>query len=196
MPAPAQHTRQRLEDAALSLFRERGYHAVNVADIAVRAGLTRATYFRHFADKSEVLFWGQDELLDVMRRAIAEAPGSSTETDLVMAALTAAGLAFSPERHARAAARAAVIGSEPQLWWRLTAKRAAVSATLTAGLQARGASPTTAAAAGALGQLAFTAAHEQWAQEGPAVDVGPLACSLFSAYLAALHRMAPPSSTA
>src|ERR1044072_4475048 len=36
--------------------RERGYAQTTVADIAERAGVTARTFFRHFADKREVLF--------------------------------------------------------------------------------------------------------------------------------------------
>src|ERR1035441_4713331 len=48
----------RLQLAALELFRERGYAEVTVAEIADRAGLTKRTFFNHFADKREVLFAG------------------------------------------------------------------------------------------------------------------------------------------
>ena len=45
----------RLERAALELFIERGFEQITVAEIARRAGLTERTFFRHFADKREVL---------------------------------------------------------------------------------------------------------------------------------------------
>jgi AcrR family transcriptional regulator len=45
-----------LERAALELFLERGFEQTTVAEIARRAGLTERTFFRHFADKREVLF--------------------------------------------------------------------------------------------------------------------------------------------
>jgi AcrR family transcriptional regulator len=48
----APHARERLETAALDLFVENGYEETTVAQIADRAGLNRATFFRHFADKS------------------------------------------------------------------------------------------------------------------------------------------------
>jgi AcrR family transcriptional regulator len=58
----APNARERLESAALDLFVKNGYEETTVAQIADRAGLNRATFFRHFADKREVLFGGEDVL--------------------------------------------------------------------------------------------------------------------------------------
>jgi hypothetical protein len=52
------NARGRLEQAALALYGERGFENTTVAEIAARAGLTERTFFRHFADKREVLFAG------------------------------------------------------------------------------------------------------------------------------------------
>ena len=53
------NARGRLERAALELYGERGFEQTTVAEIAERAGLTERTFFRHFADKREVLFCGR-----------------------------------------------------------------------------------------------------------------------------------------
>ena len=50
------NARERLQAAALDLFAERGYDQATAAEIAARADLTERTFFRHFADKREVLF--------------------------------------------------------------------------------------------------------------------------------------------
>ena len=52
--------RGRLAQAALELYGERGFEQTTVAEIAERAGLTERTFFRHFADKREVLFAGAE----------------------------------------------------------------------------------------------------------------------------------------
>ena len=66
------NARGRLEDAALELYTERGFDETTVAEIAERAGLTERTFFRHFADKREVLFGGQDALLELFVNAIVD----------------------------------------------------------------------------------------------------------------------------
>ncbi len=54
--------RGRLTEAAFELYGERGFEQTTVAEIAERAGLTERTFFRHFADKREVLFAGAGAL--------------------------------------------------------------------------------------------------------------------------------------
>ncbi|WP_439382744.1 helix-turn-helix domain-containing protein [Amycolatopsis lexingtonensis] len=45
--------------AAVEAFLDRGYESVTVAEIAERAGLSKRTFVRHYADKREVPFAGQ-----------------------------------------------------------------------------------------------------------------------------------------
>lgn len=48
-------TRDAVLEAALRLFAERGYLAVRVEDIAREAGVSRATFYKHFAEREEIL---------------------------------------------------------------------------------------------------------------------------------------------
>ena len=75
------NARERLERAALALFTERGFDATTVAEIADRAGLTKSTFFRHFADKREVLFGGQDLLVQLFSDAQSRRGQASTAAD-------------------------------------------------------------------------------------------------------------------
>jgi len=59
--------RDRLAQAAFDLFNERGYEQTTVDDIAERAGLSRATYFRHYPSKEDVIFPDHDRLLTQVR---------------------------------------------------------------------------------------------------------------------------------
>src|SRR5690348_6475853 len=81
--------RGRLEQAALALFGERGFENTTVAEIAARAGLTERTFFRHYADKREVLFGGGGELLQVLVGAVAGAPQDAGPIDAVASGLDA-----------------------------------------------------------------------------------------------------------
>src|ERR1051326_7109335 len=81
--------RGRLERAALELYGERGFDQTTVAEIAKRAGLTERTFFRHYADKREVLFFGQAMLRDILVNTVTAAPDSVAPIDAVGAALEA-----------------------------------------------------------------------------------------------------------
>ncbi len=70
------NARGRLERAAVELFAEQGFAATTVPQIAARAGLTTRTFFRHFADKREVLFAGDEELPALVARLVADAPAA------------------------------------------------------------------------------------------------------------------------
>lgn len=50
-----ERARGRLLDTALQLFVERGYVAVRVEDIARAAGMSRATFYKHFSEREEIL---------------------------------------------------------------------------------------------------------------------------------------------
>jgi AcrR family transcriptional regulator len=83
------NARGRLAQAALELYVERGFEQTTLAEIARHAGLTERTFFRHFADKREVLFWGAGELQEVVASSVARAAGSLAPIDAVAAGLQA-----------------------------------------------------------------------------------------------------------
>src|SRR5258708_19306820 len=68
-------SRGRLQEAALALFAERGFDKTTASQIADRAGVTERTFFRHFADKREVLFGGSAVLQERIVAGLAGAPG-------------------------------------------------------------------------------------------------------------------------
>jgi AcrR family transcriptional regulator len=71
VPTDRRDTRRRLRDAAIELVVERGYRAVTVEEIAERAGVTRATFYRHHPDKDRLLADAVDELSDEILEAFA-----------------------------------------------------------------------------------------------------------------------------
>ncbi|MEV4373699.1 TetR family transcriptional regulator, partial [Nonomuraea sp. NPDC049637] len=84
MPRSGAEARRRLQQAALELYRERGFDRTTTAEIAARAGLNERTFFRHFPDKREVLFDGEADLRASLVQAVAEAPDGLQPLDLLL----------------------------------------------------------------------------------------------------------------
>jgi AcrR family transcriptional regulator len=76
--------RDRLERAALDLFTERGFDQVTVPEITARAGLTTRTFFRHFADKREVLFADADQMPARAAELVLRSPSGLSPIDVVL----------------------------------------------------------------------------------------------------------------
>ncbi len=156
--------RGRLEQAALELYGERGFEQTTVAEIAERAGLTERTFFRHFADKREVLFWGAGALQELLVSTVASAPDSAAPIDAVAAALEAAG-ALLQERREYARQRQAVIAANAELQERELIKLASLAAALADALRRRGVSEPAASLTAEAGIAVFKIAFERWVDE-------------------------------
>jgi len=165
--------RERLVRAALDLFSEQGYENTAVAQIAERAGLTKSTFFRHFRDKREVLFGGQDVLAELMVGAIAGTPAEAGPLVAVEAALVATAETFTDERRAHGPQRLAVIAGNDELRERSALKMVGFAVAMTDALKRRGVPELEAAVAAELGVLAFNHGYEQWLEAGG--DFGAIA---------------------
>jgi len=154
--------KERLARAALELFAERGYAATTVADIVERADLTKSTFFRHFEDKREVLFGGQEDLLAVLSQSVADVPPGANTVAYVEALLDTLAARFDAEALDLAATRAAVIGGQPELRERDLLKRAQLEAAIHGALGARGVDHLTARLAAAMALLSFDEALDRW----------------------------------
>jgi AcrR family transcriptional regulator len=86
------NARLRLVRAAIDLFAEQGYDNTTVTQIAERAGLTRTTFFRHFPDKREVLFAGQDTHSRLRLQSVIAANGELQERNVFKRAGLAAAM--------------------------------------------------------------------------------------------------------
>jgi AcrR family transcriptional regulator len=153
---------ERLREAALDLFEERGYEQTTVAEIAARAGLTERTFFRHFADKREVLFRGSEALRDTLVAAVDEAPADASALQAVSAAVEAAGGGFVREFAGR---RQAVILANPELQERELIKLASLTDALADALRRRGVSDAVARLAGETGMAVFRITFERWVDD-------------------------------
>ncbi|MEO7017765.1 MAG: helix-turn-helix domain-containing protein [Leifsonia sp.] len=161
MPRSGDEARERLRNAALELYLEHGYDSTTTAQIAARAHVTERTYFRHFADKREVLFDDGGALRDVMVTAIADAPEGTAPLALVIAAYVAAVPLFVAGRPV-AVRRAEVIAATPALMERAQAKTAALADAVITALAARGIPEATARLAAQVGSAAFECASREW----------------------------------
>ena len=170
---------ERLEQAALELYLERGYERTTVAEIARRAGLTERTYFRYFADKREVLFAGSAALHDRLVSTLAD--GDVDVADPVAAvteALVAVTTIIGPRRE-RSRRRQGVIDANPVLQERELVKLASWSAALTTGLRTRGVPEPTARLVAETGVAVFRVAFERWVS-GPDDDLTGLVRAAFA----------------
>ena len=165
------NARGRLEQAALELYVERGFDQTTVAEIARRAGLTERTFFRHFADKREVLFDGAGQLQELLVNAVADAPGSVPPINAVAAAVQAAGSLFD-ERRALARQRQTVIAANPELQERELIKLAALSAAIADTLRKRGVKDPAASLAAEAGIAVFKVGFERWITDLSQQDFG------------------------
>ncbi|GAA4620625.1 TetR family transcriptional regulator [Actinoallomurus vinaceus] len=165
------NARGRLEQAALELYGERGFEQTTVAEIAKRAGLTERTFFRHFADKREVLFAASGQLEDLLVRTVIEAPDSTAPIDAVAAALEAGGAAL---YHERARKRHTVIVANAELRERELVKLASLASALAEALRRRGVTDLAAQLTAEAGIAAFKVAFEHWVNEPDEKDLPQL----------------------
>ncbi|MDQ0578688.1 TetR family transcriptional regulator [Streptomyces rishiriensis] len=184
--------RGRLEKAALELYNRQGFDATTVAEIATRAEVTERTFYRHFADKREVLFPADNPLTDTLVNATACAPAPLMPLEVITRALTEAAPVFE-ERKDLVRQRQTVIAANPELQERELAKLAALASTLAHALRERGLETTTAALAAEIGIAAFKVAFERWVNDP---DGHALAQHIREALDTARHLTTPPEHVA
>jgi AcrR family transcriptional regulator len=162
--------RGRLEKAAMELYVERGFDETTVAEIAKRAGLTERTFFRHFADKREVLFAGAAMLQDLFVAAVVDAPSDLAPVDTAMAGVVAGG-ALIGERPAFSRQRYEIIAANAELQERELIKLASLSAALAGALRRRGVPDHGASLAAEVAIAVFKIAFERWVSDPVHLDL-------------------------
>ena len=145
----------------MQLYVERGFEDTTVADIAAQAGVTARTFFRHFADKREVLFAGASELQAALVAALESAPPEATPMEAVAAALDTAGDYLGQNREF-SRLRQAIINSHADLLERELIKMATLARALADGLRRRGVPEPDATLAAEAGVVAFRVAFGRW----------------------------------
>ena len=159
-------TGERLQAAALELFAGRGYEQTTAAEIAQSVGLTERTFFRHFSDKREVLFRGQEQLTEAFLAGISGAPDDAAPMDLVSAALDSASALFPDERRPHSRLRQSVIEQNAALQERERHKMSGLATTVGDALRARGVAEPAATLAGQSAGMVFGIAFAQWIRDG------------------------------
>ncbi|HEY0797570.1 MAG TPA: TetR family transcriptional regulator, partial [Candidatus Baltobacteraceae bacterium] len=154
----------------MELYGERGFEQTTVAEIATRAGLNERTFFRHFADKREVLFSGSAMLTAALMKSVADAPGAARPIDVIGAAVEVAGALLQP-RHELARYRQAIIDANPELQERELIKLASLASALAAALRQRGVSDPAASLAAEAGVAVFKIAFDRWINESGTADL-------------------------
>jgi AcrR family transcriptional regulator len=178
----------------MELYAERGFEQTTVAEIARRAGLTERTFFRHFADKREVLFGDAGVLQTHLVDAVAAAPASAGPLDAVAAGLEAAG-AVLEERRDFARQRQSIVAANAELRERELIKLAGLAASVADTLRARGVDDPAASLAAEAGIAAFRIAFERWVEDPERRDLPALvreSLDELSAVAAASRRSAQP----
>jgi AcrR family transcriptional regulator len=168
----AARTREAIVAAAVALFDERGYDRTSVAQIAARAEVGERTFFRYFADKEEVLFGDDDELLDLIVAALVpRAPGEAPLDAAVRAARAV--LERIAARAELVPARERVLAATPALQARNLLKLARYGQAAGDGLVDRhGVDPDSAGVLARVVLTCATAAYDEWVADpdgpGPA----------------------------
>ncbi|WP_424952603.1 TetR family transcriptional regulator [Deinococcus sp.] len=152
---------ERLERAALDLFLEQGFDATTVPQITARAGLTTRTFFRHYADKREVVFGGVDFIQAFVVSRVIGAPASATPIEAVARAYQEVGANFQENIEAFRQ-RQHVIDATPELQARELGKLAVIASAIAQALCERGVADPVATMAAELGTLVFRLTFERW----------------------------------
>jgi AcrR family transcriptional regulator len=174
-------SRGRLQEAALALYSERGFDRTTAAQIADRVGVTERTFFRHFADKREVLFGGSALLQEQIVAGVAGAPDTDGPLDAVSRGLDAAAAVLGEFRRDLSRQRQAVIAANPELRERELAKLADYAAAVAAALRQRGVTGLQATLAAETGMTVLRVALQRWASEDDGRDLAAIMCDAVGA---------------
>lgn len=102
-----QQTRQLIADTAFTLFAERGFEGVPVAEIARQAGVSEATVFNYFPAKEDLIYGRMRGFEADLLAAVRERPRGQPVLDAVREyLLTRKGLLANPDPEAGARLRA------------------------------------------------------------------------------------------
>ena len=158
----------------MTLFAERGFTATTVPEIAEAAGLTTRTFFRHFADKREVLFANEIDVPALASRMIADAPAGLSPMQIIAGSLEAVAAAQFSGGVDYFLARKAIIQSDDGLREREMHMMSRLSEALREGFVARGVDGLTADLTAQMTLAVFGTSIGRWLRQGGDADLPEL----------------------
>ncbi len=173
MPRNGEEVHRRLQQAAMELFRDRGYDQTTAAEIAALAGVTERTFFRHFADKREIVYDGSDALRAAFVEKIRQAPDVASPLRVVTGVLVGfdweslGSRDFQRQRHA-------VIAASPELLERDLIKHRTLASEFSEVLRQRGVEVDVAELAARIGVQIFTISYEHWISADDKADLATI----------------------
>jgi AcrR family transcriptional regulator len=176
-------SKERLQAAALELFATRGFEQTTAAEIAHSVGLTERTFFRHFSDKREVLFYGQVLFLKAFLDGVEAAPPGASPLEIIASALQSVASFFPEDRRAYSRLRQSVIDQNAALQERERHKLAGLAVTVAEALRARGVDEPAATLAAESGATVFGIAFAQWIREGERRSLADIAAGVLGELL-------------
>ena len=168
MPRSGKEARRRLRQAALELFQEHGYDATTTAEIAARAGVTERTFFRHFPDKREALFDGEEAFRDALTEGVLDAPENLAPMDALLWAFRSVWPLLQQNR-SFSEPRQKIVAQTPALQERVLTKTAGLIGALSMALCRRGVEEGLATLASHVGMAVFSHAANKWPDD-PAAE--------------------------
>lgn len=147
--------------AALELFAARGYAAVTVGEVAAAACVGERTLYRYFADKQDLLFAEDQDLLAGLRSALERQPQGQPPLTVLRKASAVVARTLE-QRREEVARRAQVIAASPALTARERAKHAGWEVVLAHELSQRGVTPAEAALLGRIAVACQQEALTRW----------------------------------
>jgi AcrR family transcriptional regulator len=162
---PRASSRETLAEAACELFLEQGFEATSIADIALRAGVSRSSFFNYFSSKSDVLWSALDERIARFSTQLAT-DTSSDAASAVRLAVRDLGGGFTPDALALAVVNATAMGLDDELEREAALRRSRIGSAVADRLSRSGIDRLAADVRGASWGGAVIAAIEAWARDG------------------------------
>lgn len=153
---------EKLSSAALELFAEQGFAETTVPQITARAGLTTRTFFRHFADKREVLYGWVLQLPEYVEGVMTEAPTDLDVLGVIEWGLTTIAKSRLRDQHGYLKWHRSLVLTDASLQEREGQKNATLSEATRRAFLARGLDPLAATVAAHLAMTVFTVSLDRW----------------------------------